>query len=59
VDSFFFFFSVLGLEFMVFTLSHSTSTYFVMGFFGDRVSGTICQGLASNCDPPDLCFLSS
>jgi hypothetical protein len=28
-------------------------------FFQDRVSQTICQGLASNCDPPDLCLLSS
>jgi hypothetical protein len=29
----FFFFSVLGLELKAFTLSHSTSPIFVMGFF--------------------------
>jgi hypothetical protein len=28
-------------------------------FFRDRVSQTMCLGLALNCDPPVLCFLSS
>jgi hypothetical protein len=27
------------------------------GYFQDRVSWTICPGLASNCDPPYLCLL--
>jgi hypothetical protein len=31
----------------------------VLGIFQDRVSQTICLGLASNCNPPDLCLLSS
>jgi hypothetical protein len=31
----------------------------VMGFFWDRVAWTVCPGLASNCDPPDLCCLRS
>jgi hypothetical protein len=31
----------------------------VMGFFRDRVFWCICPGLASNCDPPDLCLPSS
>jgi hypothetical protein len=31
----------------------------VMGFFQDRVSRTVCPGLASNQDPPDLCLLRS
>jgi hypothetical protein len=30
---FFFFFVVLGFELRVYTLSHSTSLFFVMGFF--------------------------
>jgi hypothetical protein len=29
------------------------------GCFRDRVSWSICPGLASNCDPPHLCLLSS
>jgi hypothetical protein len=29
------------------------------GVFQDRVLWTICLGLASNHDPPDLCLLSS
>jgi hypothetical protein len=33
--------------------------FFVMGFFRDRVLQTICLGLASYCDRPDLCLLSS
>jgi hypothetical protein len=31
------FFAVLGLEFRAYTLSHSTSPFFVMGFFQDKV----------------------
>jgi hypothetical protein len=44
-NSKFFFFSVLGFELKAYTLSHSTSPFFVcvMGFFQDRVSQTICQ----------------
>jgi hypothetical protein len=29
------------------------------GFFQDRVSQTICLGLALNHNPPELCLLSS
>jgi hypothetical protein len=29
------------------------------GFFPDRISWTTCLELASNCDPPKLCLLSS
>jgi hypothetical protein len=32
--------------------------FFVKGFFGDRVSRTICPA-DLNRDPPDLCLLSS
>jgi hypothetical protein len=28
-------------------------------FFWDRVSRTICPGLASSRNPPDLCLVSS
>jgi hypothetical protein len=42
--SLFFFFCGTGLELRVLTLSHSTSPVFVMGFFQDRVSQTICPG---------------
>jgi hypothetical protein len=38
------FFSVLGLELRVYTLSHSTSPIFCDGFFRDRVSWTISPG---------------
>jgi hypothetical protein len=34
----FFFFLVLGLELRAYTLSHSAITFFVTGFFPDRVS---------------------
>jgi hypothetical protein len=34
----FLFFLVVGLEFRAYTLSHSTSPFFVMIFFPDRVS---------------------
>jgi hypothetical protein len=37
--------AVLEFELMAYTLSHSTSPFFVMGFFEiGRVSGTICIG---------------
>jgi hypothetical protein len=32
---------------------------FVMGFFEKESHELICSGLALNCDPPDLCLLSS
>jgi hypothetical protein len=32
---------------------------FYIGCFRDRVSVNYLPGLASNCDPPDLCLLSS
>jgi hypothetical protein len=32
---------------------------FLWKFFQDRVSWTICPGLTLNCNPPDLCLLSS
>jgi hypothetical protein len=49
---------VLGLELRAFTLSHSTSPIFVMGF-QDRILLNYLLGLALNLDPPDLCLLSS
>jgi hypothetical protein len=39
-------------------LRHSTSPVFCR-FFQDRVSQTICLMLASNCNLPALCLLSS
>jgi hypothetical protein len=54
----FFFFSVLGLELRAFTLSHSASSIFVMGFFEIGSSQSYLPGLAWNFDPPDLCLLS-
>jgi hypothetical protein len=39
-----FFFEVLGYELRAYTLTHSTSPIFVMGFFQDRVLQTICPG---------------
>jgi hypothetical protein len=53
----FFFFAVLGLEIRAYILSHSTSPFFVMGFF-EIGSWNYLPGLASNRDPPDLCLLS-
>jgi hypothetical protein len=61
--------AVLGLEFRASCLldfarqaldhlSHSTSPIFVLGFFQDTVSRTICLRLASNLHPPDLCLSS-
>jgi hypothetical protein len=37
VQHFFFFVAVLGFELRAYTLSHSTSPFFVMGFFLNRV----------------------
>jgi hypothetical protein len=37
----------------------SLSTTICIGYFQNRVSQTICRGLALNHDPPDLCLLSS
>jgi hypothetical protein len=42
-SAFFFFFFSLGFELRAYTLSHSTSPFFVI-FFLDRVSQTICPG---------------
>jgi hypothetical protein len=36
----------------------SLPVLFCGGYFRDRVSWTICL-VALNCDPPDLCLLSS
>jgi hypothetical protein len=44
---FFFFFVLLGLELRAFTLSHTTSPFYD-GYFGDRVSQTICPGWLQN-----------
>jgi hypothetical protein len=30
-----------------------------VGYFPEWVFGTICWGLALNCDPPDLCHLGN
>jgi hypothetical protein len=49
---------VLGLELRVFTLSLSASPIFCDRAFRDRVLNYLPR-LASNCDPPDLCLLSS
>jgi hypothetical protein len=54
----FHFLVILGFELRAYLLSHSTSP-FLVGYFRDRVSPSICPGLASNHDPPDLCLLSS
>jgi hypothetical protein len=60
----FIFLAVLGLELRAFTLSHSAGPLFIYlffceGFFRDRVSQNYVPKLALNCDPPDLCLLSS
>jgi hypothetical protein len=38
---------------------HSPPSLFVMDFFQDRVSGTICLGLVLKWNSPDLCLLQS
>jgi hypothetical protein len=53
------FFCSTGFELKSYTLSHSTSPFLVTVFFQDRVSLTICLGLASTCSSTDLCLLSS
>jgi hypothetical protein len=53
-----FFFVVLGFELRAFALSHSTSPIFVKGVF-EIGSENYLPGLASNCNPPDLCLPSS
>jgi hypothetical protein len=55
----FFSFAVLGLELRAYTLSHSTSPFFVMDFFREKVSRNYLLGLALNRDSPDLYLLSS
>jgi hypothetical protein len=52
------YFAVPGLELRVDALSHSTSPFCVR-YFQYGVSQNCLPRLASNCDPPDLCFLSS
>jgi hypothetical protein len=49
--------TVLGFELKVYTLSHSTSPFscfFFFSFFENYL-----PRLALNCNPPDLCLLSS
>jgi hypothetical protein len=47
-----FFGVVLGFELNAYTLTHTKSPFFVCdGFFRDRLSQTICPGLALNHDP--------
>jgi hypothetical protein len=49
---------VLGFELRPYTLSHSTSPFFVKGFLRSGLANYL-PGLALNLDPPDLCLLSS
>jgi hypothetical protein len=51
------FFVVLGFDLRDYTLSHSTSPFFVMVFIEIRFPELFAR-LASNLDPPDLCLLS-
>jgi hypothetical protein len=44
ITVFFFFFPVLGIELRAYTLSHSTSPFFVMGFFKIRIWELFCRG---------------
>jgi hypothetical protein len=53
-----FYFVVLGFELMS-TPWTNLPALFCGGFFRERVSLTICLGLASNSYPPDLCLLSN
>jgi hypothetical protein len=53
-----FVFAILGFELRAYTLSHSTSPFFVKGIFKIG-SLKLLPGLASNHNPPDLCLLSS
>jgi hypothetical protein len=56
------FFSALGFELKAshfLSMFYSTSSFFMMCFFQDKVSQTISPGLDSNYKPPDHCLLSS
>jgi hypothetical protein len=53
---FFFFFVVLGFEPRTYTLSHSTSPFFVKGFFFEIGSRKLFA--LAGFDLPDLCLLS-
>jgi hypothetical protein len=50
---------VLGLELRAFTLSHSTSPFFLWRVFSRQGLTNYLPRLALNHDPPDLCLLSS
>jgi hypothetical protein len=55
-----FFFVVLGFELRTNALSHSTSPFICVGFVFLRYGlSNYLPRLASNHNPPDLCFLSS
>jgi hypothetical protein len=41
------------------TMGATPPVLLCIGVFQDRASQTCLLGLASNCDPPDLCLLSS
>jgi hypothetical protein len=56
--SFFRFFVVLGFELRDYTLSHTTSPFFVKGIF-EIGSHELSPRLALNHDPSYLCLLSS
>jgi hypothetical protein len=49
----------LAFELRAYTLSQSTSSFLVIGFFKKRFCELYLPRLASNHDPPDLCFWSS
>jgi hypothetical protein len=55
---FVFCFAVLGLELRAYTLSHSTSPFFTVGFF-EIGSLKLFAWADLNLDPPDLCLLSN
>jgi hypothetical protein len=57
-NSWFSFFSVMGLELRAYTSSHSTSPFFVMGFF-ETGSANYLPKLTSNSNPPDPCLSGS
>jgi hypothetical protein len=58
----FLFFPILGVELRAFTLSHLLCVCVcvcvcVMGIMRYGLVNYYMPGLASNCDPPDLCLL--
>jgi hypothetical protein len=58
----FFFFLVLELELRALPRATPPALlffFFLWRIFQDKILQTICPGLALNCDPPDLCLLSS